>query len=359
MTINEISPGIEITHLADLCQCRVVLPKTSPQPNAAASVIKRVAALGQAGAGDVAFYGDEAHRAQAQSCQATALITSDKLAADLAASSVLLLISPMPRLAYVQAALRLHPEPPLTPNIAATALIAASATLGKNCRIDEGAVIGENVQLGENSWVGAHVVIGDGVKIGKNARIHPNGSISHARIGDDFTLFPNSMIGRPGFGFVDRRHLPRPPDTPVPPPGLVRIPQLGGVIIGHQVEIGATSTVDRGTLGDTVIGDGCKIDNGVQIAHNCQLGRMCILTGHVGLAGSVTLGDGVVLGGGVVVSDHVSIGDGAQIAMGSFVARNVAAKAKMGGTPAMPIRQWHRLNLKLAAWLREGKDVPT
>ncbi|MCX8507053.1 MAG: UDP-3-O-(3-hydroxymyristoyl)glucosamine N-acyltransferase [Alphaproteobacteria bacterium] len=365
MTESDLNSGLNLLALADHCQCQI---KTHQQPNYAPETIfiKQVAALNQAGTQCIAFFGDVAHLPQAQTSRAAAIITSEKLAGHLSEFAGILLISPAPRLAFVQAALLLHPEPVLTPRLATTAVIAATAKIGQNCCIDDGAVIGENVQIGDESWIGANSVIADGVIIGKNARIHPNCSISHAKIGDDFTLFPNSMIGRPGFGFVDRRQLPRstserdktpaptPGPTPGPIPGLTRIPQIGGVLIGHQVEIGANSTVDRATLGDTIIGNGCKIDNGVQIAHNCRLGHMCILAGHVGLAGSVTLGDGAILGGAVVVSDHLTIGAGAQIAIGSLVTSDVPPQAKMGGHPAMALRQWHRLNLKLAQFLTKG-----
>ena len=361
MTDSEAKSGLNILALADHCQCKLILPQ-HPALEPEKITITRVTALDQAAAHDLAFFGDLAHLPQAQTSRAAAIITSEKLASLLSEFSGILLISTAPRLAFVQAALLLHPEAVLTPRLAATAIMANTAKIGQNCRIDDGAVIGENVQIGDESWIGANTVIADGVMIGKNARIHPNCTISHAKIGDDFTLFPNSMIGRPGFGFVDRRQLPRstserdktPAPTPGPIPGLVRIPQIGGVLIGHQVEIGANSTVDRATLGDTIIGNGCKIDNGVQIAHNCRLGHMCILAGHVGLAGSVTLGDGAILGGAVVVSDHLTIGAGAQIAIGSLVTSDVPPQAKMGGHPAIALRQWHRLNLKLAKLLTKG-----
>ena len=189
MTDSEAKSGLNLLVLADHCQCKLILPQ-HPALKPEKITITRVTALDQAGAHDIAFFGDVAHIAQAQNCRAAAIITSEKLAGHLSEFAGILLISTAPRLAFVQAALLLHPEAVLTPRLAVSAVIAATAKIGQNCRIDDGAVIGENVQIGDDSWIGANTVIADGVILGKNARIHPNCSLSHAKIGDDFTLFP-------------------------------------------------------------------------------------------------------------------------------------------------------------------------
>jgi len=171
-------------------------------------------------------------------------------------------------------------------------------------------------------------------------------TISHTLAGDRVHVFANAAIGRPGFGFVTTTR------------GLLRMPQLGRVIIGDDVEIGSGCTVDRGTLGDTRIGTGCKIDNGVQIAHNVTMGIGCILAGHVGIAGSATIEDFVVIGGGVVISDHVRVGTRVQIAVGSCVIRDVAAQTVVGGYPAVAVRQWHRQTAAVTRLARpKGRSI--
>jgi UDP-3-O-[3-hydroxymyristoyl] glucosamine N-acyltransferase len=168
------------------------------------------------------------------------------------------------------------------------------------------------------------------VSLGAGCSIGANVTISHTLAGDRLHVFANAAIGRPGFGFVKTAR------------GVLRMPQLGRVVIGDDVEIGSGCTVDRGTLGDTRIGTGCKIDNGVQIAHNVTMGMGCIVAGHVALAGSARIEDFVVIGGGVIISDHVTVGTKVQIAIGSCVIRDVAAQTVVGGYPAVAVRQWHR-----------------
>jgi UDP-3-O-[3-hydroxymyristoyl] glucosamine N-acyltransferase len=156
--------------------------------------------------------------------------------------------------------------------------------------------------------------------------------LEFCHIGDNCLFHPGVRIGQDGFGFVNNEQ------------GLIKVKQLGRVVIGNYVEIGANSCIDRGALDDTIIADGTKIDNLVQIGHNVTMGRSCIVVSQVGIAGSTKIGDGVVLGGQVGVSGHISIGSGAMLAAKSGVVKDVEAKAVMGGFPAVPIRQWHRQN---------------
>ena len=152
-------------------------------------------------------------------------------------------------------------------------------------------------------------------------------------IGNNCIIHPNATIGADGFGF-----------RPCPERGLVKIPQIGNVVIGNNVEIGANSNVDRGKFSSTIVGDGCKIDNLVQIGHNSQLGKFCIMAGHSGLAGSVTLGNGVIIGGSASIKDHATIGDGAIVGAGSGVTGDIPAGKSMLGYPAVEARdalkQW-------------------
>lgn len=212
--------------------------------------------------------------------------------------------------------------------------------------IDPSAIIGENAEIGANVYIGPKAVIG------KNARIYPNvtildestvgdrtviwsGSVVRERchIGTDCIIHPNATIGADGFGF-----------RPCPERGLAKIPQIGNVVIGNWVEIGANTCVDRGKFSSTIIGDGCKIDNLVQIGHNSVLGKFCIMAGNSGLAGSVTLGNGVIIGGSASIKDHTMIGDGATVGAGSGVTGDIEAGKVVLGYPAVDARdalkQW-------------------
>ena len=174
-------------------------------------------------------------------------------------------------------------------------------------------------------------MIGPGVAIGRNCEIGSNVSITHAYLGDSVIVLPGAQIGQPGFGFIPG------------PGGHAKMPQLGRVIIQDRVEIGACSTVDRGALDDTVIGEGTKIDNLVQIAHNCRIGRNCIVVAQVGMSGSCELGDFVVLGGQAGLADHAKIGDGARLAARAAAAPGVLEGGQdYGGVPAVPAREWRR-----------------
>lgn len=240
--------------------------------------------------------------------------------ADLAMSQILELFAP--------------PTPLFTIDIHPTAVIDPTAIIGNGTRVGAGSYIGPKVEIGENAIIYPNVTILDECTIGKNTVIW-SGAIVRERchIGNDCILHPNSTIGADGFGF-----------RPCPQRGLAKIPQIGNVILGNGVEIGANSCVDRGKFSSTVIGDGCKIDNLVQIGHNCKLGRFCIIAGNSGLAGSITLGDGVIIGGSASIKDHVTIHDGAKIGAGSGVTCDVPAGKIVLGYPAVEARdalkQW-------------------
>ncbi len=226
------------------------------------------------------------------------------------------------------------PAPLFSTDIHPAAIIDTTATIGKGTKIGAGSYIGPKVQLGENVTIYPNVTILDECTIGNHTTIWP-GSVVRERchIGSSCIIHPNATIGADGFGF-----------RPDPQKGLVKIPQIGNVVIGNNVEIGANTCVDRGKFSSTVVGDGCKIDNLIQIGHNCKLGRFCIMSGQSGLAGSVTLGDGVIIGGRASITDHVTIGDGAIIGGGSGVTKDVPAGVTLLGYPAIEardaLRQW-------------------
>src|SRR3984957_16306544 len=252
---------------------------------------------------------------------------------DVAAASpagVTLLVTPAPYRAYAVAAQAFYPELPPTPGIAASEVIDPSARLGEGCAVEAYAVIGPRAEIGRRCRIAAHAVIGAGCALGDDGIVGANASLSHCLIGARVRVYPGVRIGQDGFGFA------------LDPAGFVKVPQLGRVIIGDDVEIGANTTVDRGAGPDTIIGSGTMIDNLVQIGHNVQVGRGCVVVAQVGISGSTRLGDHVMMGGQSGIAGHLTIGDGARIAAQSGVMRDVAAGEEVAGAPAVPSREFFR-----------------
>ncbi|HEV7719594.1 MAG TPA: UDP-3-O-(3-hydroxymyristoyl)glucosamine N-acyltransferase [Arsenicitalea sp.] len=205
-------------------------------------------------------------------------------------------------------------------------LIEENVTIGANV------VLGSGVEIGRGTVIGPNTVIGAGVTIGRNCVIASNCSIDCAHLGNNVVLHAGVRIGTEGFGWLDFGRNNR------------KVPQLGRVIIQDSVEIGANSTVDRGALGDTMIGEGSKLDNLVQIGHNCRIGRHCLIAATSGLSGSTILGDGVLLGGGVGTSGHLSIGAGTTVYGRAAVTKDWPEGSKLAGAPAQDIRDfWKEL----------------
>ena len=285
-------------------------------------------------ASDISFIGNKKYEKFWETSKACAAVVNEDISiepgenkafikvqnADLAMSQVLELFAP--------------PTPLFSIDIHPTAIIDKTAIIGNGTRIGAGSYIGPKVQLGENVTIYPNVTILDECTIGKNTVIWSGAVIrERCHMGNDCIIHPNATIGADGFGF-----------RPDPQRGLVKIPQIGNVILGNNVEIGANTCVDRGKFSSTVLGDGCKIDNLIQIGHNSKLGRFCIMAGQSGLAGSVTLGDGVLIGGSASITDHVTIGDGAIIGGGSGVTKDIPGGKTMLGYPAIEARdalkQW-------------------
>ncbi len=216
------------------------------------------------------------------------------------------------------------------------AVVHETAIIGKGCKVGAGSYVGRDVVLGNDVVLYPNVTILDETKIGSGTVVWPGTVIrERCEIGSFCIFHTNVSIGADGFGY-------RPAEDGR---GLVKIPQIGNVVIGNAVEIGANSCVDRGKFSSTIIGDGCKIDNLVQIAHNCILGRSCIMAGNSGLAGSVTLGDGVIIGGSASIKDHATIHPGAVVGAGSGVMNDIPAGKTFLGYPA------HEAKETLKQWL--------
>ena len=269
--------------------------------------IRRVATLASAGTGDIAFLSNRKYRNQLQMTRAAAVIVAPAFADDFAGPRI---VTGDPYAYYARVASLLNPVRAgfsgVHPTVASGSPLPASAAVGPHVSI------GRGVALGENVVIHAGCVIGDDVNIGDGSLLYPNVTVYHGcRIGKRAILHSGAVIGADGFGFA--------------PEGgqWIKIPQVGGVTIGDDVEIGANTTVDRGALDDTVIGDGCKIDNLVQIAHNCNVGANSLLAGCAGLAGSVTLGEQCIVGGGGMVSGHVTLAPGTTLSGGSLVMKSI------------------------------------
>jgi UDP-3-O-[3-hydroxymyristoyl] glucosamine N-acyltransferase len=248
-----------------------------------------------------------------------------------------------PRVAFAQIGHMFYPVDALDEGVHPSADIHPTASIGLGSQIGSGVAIGRDVNIGARCRIGSNVVIGEGVVIGDDCVIDANATISHTMIGSRVHISSNVSIGGEGFGFVPG------------PNGLMRIAQLGRVIIGDGVEIGNNCAIDRGAMGDTVIGAGTVIDNLVHIAHNVRIGRHCVIAGQVGIAGSTTLGDGVMMGGQVGINDHLKVGSNARIAAKSGLIHDVADGEVVGGYPAVPIRQWHRQTIAQA---KKSKTKP-
>lgn len=314
--------------------------------------ISNVAPLDRAGPHDLTFCDSAKYRDQLTATRAGACLIAAELAAH-APAGLPLLLTRAPYRAFVSVIGSLFPGA-LRPSslfdadgIASGAHVHVSARLENGVVIDPGAVIGPGAEVGMGSVIGAGAVIGPKVRIGRDCSIGPGTSIQHSLIGDRVIIHGGCRIGQDGFGFVmaGGRH--------------VKVPQVGRVIIQDDVEIGAGTTIDRGGVRDTTIGEGTKIDNLVQVGHNAAIGRHCILVAQTGISGSATVEDFAVLGARVGVNNHVTIGEAAQIAATSIVFEDVPPRGRWAGAPAKPARQYWREMAILKRLARRSRDGET
>jgi len=283
-----------------------------------------------------------------QTTRAGACLVTARFAAS-APNGLAVLEIEQPYAAFVAVARALFPTAlrPLslfeTSGRADSAQVHAAARLESGVIVDPMAVIGPRAEIGTGTLIGAGAVIGPDVRIGRDCAIGPNATIVAALIGDRVIIHAGARIGQDGFGYLPG------------PRGHQKIPQTRRVIIQDDVEIGANTTIDRGSTRDTVIGEGTKIDNLVQIGHNCLIGRHCFIVSQVGISGSVTVGDFAVLAGQVGVADHMTIGAGATLGARAGVMSNVPPGARWAGFPAEPALDWKRAAVSLRRLGRRGR----
>lgn len=257
-----------------------------------------------------------------------------------------------PKLAFVRAAQALCPAKPPEPGIHPSAIISSEARLAARVCAGPQAVIEKGARIGEGTAIGAGAYVGENAEIGSGCALYPRVTIyPGARIGNRVTLHAGVVIGGDGFGYVFAEGQ------------YMKFPQIGNVVIEDEVEIGANTTVDRGSLGTTVIGRGSKIDNLVQVAHNVRIGRNCVIAAQTGISGSAEIGDGVVIAGQVGIGDHARIGNGAVIGgqAGILPGKIIREGAIVWGTPARSLAEFKKLYAhfsRLPALMREMKSSP-
>ena len=329
-------PAVPLSQIVELVRGRYDGPEAE---------IAGVAPLSDAGGQQLAFLSNPKYAPQLETTRAAAVLVANDLPGE--SPSWIRVANPYEAMARVLA--RFFAHRPMPVGISEKAAIASTAKLGRDVAIGAFTSIGEEVTLGDGVVIFPNVTIEAGSSIGDGTIVYPQVSIYHGtKIGRRCIVHSGVVIGADGFGFAPdssgTRH---------------KIPQVGIVRIEDDVEIGAGSTIDRAALGETVIGEGTKIDNLVQIGHNVKIGRHCVLVSQVGIAGSTELGDYVIIGGQSGLGGHIKIASGVEIAGKSAVFKSVKEKKRLRGIPAVPIEEWtqHEATLRrLSKKSRKSKE---
>jgi len=287
--------------------------------------VRRVAGIGEAGAGDLTFVSNARYAAQLQTTRASAVIVSPALETPLPS-----LLSPNPYLTFAQALTVLHPAAPPPSGVHPSATVDSTAELGEGVHVGALAVVGAGVRVGTRTVLHPHVVLYAGVQIGADCVLHSGVQVrERCRLGDRVVVQNGAVIGADGFGFAkdaEGRYQ--------------KIPQIGIVVIEDDVEIGALTAIDRAALHETRVGRGAKIDNLVQIGHSVAIGADSVLAGQVGIAGSTKVGERVTLAGQVGVAGHLTIGDGVIATAQTGIPGSIEAGRVVSGSPSIDNRDW-------------------
>src|SRR6266704_3351922 len=292
--------------------------------------IESAAALDQAGQGQVTFLANPRYTPQVKTTKASAIYVADEV--DVGRNDIVVLRTSNPYLAYTRALILFNPQPSLTPHVHPSAVIDPSARIPGDVFIDACVVIGRDVEIGPGVRIYANATIYDNVKIGTDSVIHSGVAIrENSVLGARVIVHNNSVIGCDGFGYAkdEERHW-------------LKIPQTGRVVIEDDVEIGAGTTIDCASVGETRIGRGAKLDNLVQVGHSCIVGEDALVCAQVGIAGSARVGDRVILTGQVGIGGHITVGDDAILYPQSGVPNDVAPGAILVGTPAFEVSAFWR-----------------
>lgn len=293
--------------------------------------INDVRPLSDATACDLSFLDNRKYLGQLAETRAAACLVLPALA-DRVPNGTAALLTSEPYRGFALALNLFYPDAhrPKAAAVNAAGTIDPTAKLEADVVVEPGAVIGPQAHIGQGTRVAAGAVVGYRVMIGRDCYIGPQSTVTHALVGNRVTFHAGVRIGQDGFGFAMGGQ------------GHLKVAQIGRVVVQDDVEIGANSTIDRGALKDTVIGEGTKIDNLVQIGHNVIIGRHCVIVAQTGISGSTELGDFVVMGGQSGTSGHIKVGSGAQIAGTAHPIKDVPAGGRIGGTPGRPLKQWAR-----------------
>ncbi len=295
----------------------------------AEQLIDRLATFDQANQGDITFVSDKKLLSKLDECKASAIVLPTALKEEYQGNA---LFMDTPYVGYALLARLFDTTPNLAAGIAASAVIHETAEIGENVAIAANVVIEAGVKIGDNCQISANVVIGLNSQIGEQSKIYPNVTVYHnCQLGKRCIIHANSVIGSDGFGNAPYQGT------------WVKIPQIGQVLIGDDVEIGSSTTIDRGALSNTVIADGVKIDNQCQIAHNVSIGAHTAIAGGSNVAGSTKIGKSCILGGSVAMNGHLNIADNVVITGDSMVMRSInEAGVYSSGVPAQKNRAWRK-----------------